>query len=120
MALNFRLSYTNGIEFVDMFPSTDVRGITDGANIYGTQVVNLTIPAVSEVPVTQTISLATTPEMVNSQFDVYLLSEGEQAVKDFSTINQIEITTNQVNITRLYVAPESDIQVALLFYIQRG
>ena len=35
MPTNFRLSYTNGIEFVDLFPSTNVAAIIDADDISG-------------------------------------------------------------------------------------
>ena len=123
MPTNFRLSYTNGIEFVDLFPSTNVAAITDADDIYQIETMDVTIPAPASgtsAPNTQTVTITTTDDMVSALFNMYLVSTGEQATKDYATISQAQVTTNQLSITRLYTMPEGSIDVVLVFYIKRG
>lgn len=123
MPTNFRLSYTNGIEFVDLFPSTNVAAITDGDGIYQIETMDVTIPAPASgtsAPNTQTVAITTTDDMVSAPFNMYLSSTGEQATKDYATISQAQVTANQLSITRLYTMPEGSINVTLVFYIKRG
>ena len=123
MPTNFRLSYTNGIEFVDLFPSTNVAAITDADDIYQIETLDVTIPAPASgtsAPNTQTVTITTTDDMVNAPFNIYLSSTGEQATKDYATISQAQVTANQLSITRLYTMPEGSINVTLVFYIRKG
>lgn len=120
MATNFRLAYTNGIEYIDLFPKTSVTAIVDVQNIYDIVQVDVNIPAPTSPTLTQTVALSTTPAMVAAPFRVYLSSTGTQAESDYATINQIEVRDNQLVITRLGDMPVGAIDVTLVFYEVRG
>lgn len=120
MATNFRLAYTNGIEYIDLFPKTSVTAIADVQNIYDIVQVDVNIPAPTSSTLTQTVALSTTPAMVAAPFRVYLSSTGTQAESDYATINQVEVQDNQLVITRLGDMPVGAIDVRLVFYEVRG
>lgn len=120
MATNFRLAYTNGIEYIDLFPKTSVTAIVDVQNIYDIVQVDANIPAPTSSTLTQTVALSTTPAMVAAPFRVYLSSTGTQAESDYATINQVEVQDNQLVITRLGDMPVGAIDVTLVFYEVRG
>ena len=120
MATNFRLAYTNGIEYIDLFPKTSVTAIVDVQNIYDIVQVDVNIPAPTSSTLTQTVALSTTPAMVAAPFRVYLSSTGTQAESDYATINQIEVRDNQLVITRLGDMPVGAIDVTLVFFEVRG
>lgn len=120
MATNFRLAYTNGIEYIDLFPKTSVTAIADAQNTYDIVQVDVNIPAPTSSTLTQTVALSTTPAMVEAPFRVYLSSTGTQAESDYATINQVEVQDNQLVITRLGDMPVGAIDVTLVFYEVRG
>lgn len=120
MATNFRLAYTNGIEYIDLFPKTSVTAIVDAQNIYDIVQVDVNIPAPTSSTLTQTVALSTTPAMVAAPFRVYLSSTGAQAESDYATINQVEVKDNQLVITRLGDMPVGAIDVTLVFFEVRG
>ena len=120
MATNFRLAYTNGIEYIDLFPKTSVTAIVDAQNIYDIVQVDVNIPAPTSPALTQTVALSTTPAMVAAPFRVYLSSTGIQAESDYATINQVEVQDNQLVITRLGDMPVGAIDVTLVFFEVRG
>lgn len=120
MATNFRLAYTNGIEYIDLFPKTSVTAIVDAQNIYDIVQVEVNIPAPTSPALTQTVALSTTPAMVAAPFRVYLSSTGTQAESDYATINQVEVKDNQLVITRLGDMPVGAIDVTLVFFEVRG
>lgn len=116
MATNFRLAYTNGIEYIDLFPKTSVTAIVDAQNVYDIVQVDVNIPAPTSSALTQTVALSTTPAMVAAPFRVYLSSTGTQAESDYATINQVEVQDNQLVITRLGDMPVGAIEVTLVFF----
>lgn len=116
MATNFRLAYTNGIEYIDLFPKTSVTAIVDVQNIYDIVQVDVNIPAPTSSTLTQTVALSTTPAMVAAPFRVYLSSTGTQAESDYATINQIEVQDSQLVITRLGDMPVGAIDVTFVFF----
>lgn len=120
MATNFRLAYTNGIEYIDLFPKTSVTAIVDVQNIYDIVQVDVNIPAPTSSTLTQTVALSTTPAMVAAPFRVYLSSTGTQAESDYATINQVEVQDNQLVITRLGDMPVGAIDVTLVFFEVRS
>lgn len=120
MATNFRLAYTNGIEYIDLFPKTSVEAIVNAQNIYDIVQVDVNIPAPASATLTQTIALSTTPAMVAAPFRVCLSSTGTQAESDYATINQVEVQDNQLVITRLGDMPVGTIDVTLVFFEVRG
>lgn len=120
MATNFRLAYTNGIEYIDLFPKTAVTAIADVQNIYDIVQVDVNIPAPTSSTLTQTVALSTTPAMIAAPFRVYLSSTGTQAESDYATINQIEVQDSQLVITRLGDMPVGAIDVTLVFFEVRG
>lgn len=120
MPTNFRLAYTNGIEYTDLFPSTSTHGITDANNVFEIVSLDVTIPAPTSQTFTQSIAIATTQEMENTNFNVILLSTGAQAESDYSTISQMQVNTNELVVTRLHSMPIGSINVRLIFFEQRG
>ena len=120
MPTNFRLAYTNGIEFIDLFPSTSIAGIVDSDNVFEITTLEVTIPAPSTSTTTQIVTISTTAAMVDAPFQVILNSTGTQAESDFATINQLQVTENQLLVTRLYSMPVDSIDVTLIFFEQRG
>lgn len=120
MPTNFRLSYTNGIQYIDLFPSTSINAIVDGENAFEITSLDVTIPVPSTTTLTQTVAITTTQEMEGAGFNMVLLSSGDQAQSDYATITQAQVTTNQLNITRLYGMPTDSIDVRLIFFEQRG
>ena len=116
MPTDFRLSYTNGIEYIDLFPQTSIEGIIDSNNIYNITTLNVTVPSLNTPNITKIISINTTPSMINSPFQVILNSTTEQDELDFLTINQIQVINNQLVITRLYNMPVNSINITLLFF----
>lgn len=120
MATNFRLAYTNGIEYIDLFPKTSVTAIVDAQNIYDIVQVDVNIPAPTSPALTQTVALSTTPAMVAAPFRVYLSSTGTQAESDYATINQVEVQDSQLVITRLGDMPVGAIDVTLVFFEAGG
>lgn len=111
MAVNFRLAYTNGIQYTDLFPKTTVDAITATNVFYTTQLV---VPPTTEMA--QTIPLETTNEMLESMFRVYLVSTGTQAEQDYSTITQVQLIGGGLTIIRLYDKPQDSITIQLVFY----
>ena len=120
MATNFRLAYTNGIEYIDLFPKTSVTAIVDAQNIYDIVQVDVNIPSPTSPALTQTVALSTTPAMVAAPFRVYLSSTGTQAESDYATINQVEVQDSQLVITRLGDMPVGAINVTLVFFEAGG
>lgn len=117
MSLNFRLAYAydNGNQFSDLFPSTSMDAIQDNNNVLSYSSVTVTIPSSTAQTLTQTISTNFTNKQAASPFYVILNSNTEQSKNDFNTITQIEVSINQLTITRLYDYPQNDIEITLLF-----
>ena len=121
MPTNFRLAYnSDGLNYTDLFPKTSAESILGADNIYELLELQVDIPVPTSSTLTQNVAITTTDKMLNSAFRVYLLTEGEQAEKDYATISQIEIQENQLVITRLYNMPTSAITVSLVFFEYRG
>lgn len=115
MAVNFRLSYNEGLEFVDLFPKSNVEGIIDATNLFRYTTINVTIPVPSTSEITQNVTITTTDAQVNAPVEMYLVSTGSQAQTDYNTITQFLVTTNQLSITRLYEQPTEAVEVQLVF-----
>lgn len=115
MAVNFRLSYNEGLSFVDLFPQSNIQAILDATNLLQYSTMTVTIPAPTTSDITQTVAITTTSAQVNAPVEMYLLSTGAQAQSDYNTITQFSVTNNQLNLTRLYSQPVNDIEVQLVF-----
>lgn len=115
MAVNFRLAYNDGLEIVDLFPKSNFSAIENTGNIMKYSTIDVTIPAPTSQNITQTISITTTDKQVSSPVYMILTSTGTQAEADYATINQYQVTTNQLIITRLYNFPQDSINVTLIF-----
>lgn len=115
MAVNFRLAYNQGINYVDLFPRSNMEAIIDSGNILKYTTINISIPAPTGNPTIQNVSISTTMQQVNAPFVMQLISTGEQAENDYSTIDQVEVQENSLIITRLYNWPVGDIEVELVF-----
>lgn len=115
MAVNFRLSYNEGLSFVDLFPQSSIQAISDATNLLQYSTITVTIPASTTSDIIQTVAITTTSAQVNAPVEMYLLSTGTQAQSDYNTITQFSVTNNQLNLTRLYNQPVDDIEVQLVF-----
>lgn len=121
MPTNFRLAYnSDGLNYVDLFPKTSTDAIIGADNIYEITQLQVDIPAPSTSTLTQSVAISTTPQMVSSPFRMYLVSTGEQAESDYSTITQAQVQENELIVTRLYNMPVDTITVGLVFFEQRG
>ena len=115
MPVNFRLAYNNSLNIVDLFPATNINAINDNDNIMKYSTIDVTIPSVTTQQTTQTISIETTAQQVSAPVYMILNSTGEQAEMDYATINQYQVITNQLIVTRLYSWPQNNIDVTLVF-----
>lgn len=115
MALNFRLAYNRGLDIVDLFPASSMDAVDGNEYVMQYSTIDVTIPAPTSQDVTQTISITTTPKQVAAPVYMFLTSTGEQAEAGYFTINQYQVTTNQLIITRLYGWPQDSINVTLVF-----
>lgn len=114
---DFRLSYLNGSDFVDLFPKTSMESLIDGDNILSFIVIPVTIPVTIEN--IQTIPLVTSETNLEDFWvDMYLMGNTEADKIAYATITQYEIKQNELIITRLNKSPVSEIQVQLIFYKQ--
>ena len=114
MALNFRLSAKQGSGYTDLFSRTSIEGIVDVDTEFIKVPLTVTIPAADKG--TQNITITTDEKMPNSMFEVYLNTTGEDAIKAYSTLTQVSVTTNQLTVIRLYQDQTTDIEVTLMFY----
>ena len=115
MAINFRLAYNQGIEYVDLFPRTNMEAILNADSAMRYNIIDVTIPAISGNPVTQAITIDTTNIQIDAPASMFLTSVGEQEENDYATIDQFEVTDSTLTITRLYNWPVGDIDVKLIF-----
>lgn len=121
MPTNFRLAYnSDGLNYIDLFPRTTTGAIIGADNIYEITQLQVDIPAPSTSTLTQSVAISTTPQMVSAPFRMYLVSTGEQAESDYSTITQVQVQENELIVTRLYNMPTDTITVGLVFFEQRG
>ena len=116
--INFRLSYLNGLNFIDLFPKTSLNAIVDEGSLLQISVLPVTIPATTEN--VQTINLDLTDGMEDAWVEMYLSGNTVQNQEDYSTITQYQIQNNQLIITRLNNKPVGQIQVNLVFYLNGG
>lgn len=115
MAINFRLSYNQGFSYIDLFPRTDIEGISFNTSTSRHATVNLTIPPTNDL--IQSIPIDIPLEYVNVPVYMELLYKSESDIYDYSTISQFQILDGTLNITRLYTKPTGSIQVVLVFNI---
>lgn len=121
MPTNFRLAYnSDGLNYIDLFPRTTTGAIIGADNTYEITQLQVDIPAPSTSTLTQSVAISTTTQMVSSPFRMYLVSTGEQAESDYSTITQVQVQENELIVTRLYNMPVDTITVELVFFEQRG
>lgn len=121
MPTNFRLAYnSDGLNYIDLFPRTSMDAIIGADNTYEITQLQVDIPAPSTSTLTQSVTISTTTQMVSSPFRMYLVSTGEQAESDYSTITQVQVQENELIVTRLYNMPVDTITVELVFFEQRG
>lgn len=120
MAQNFRLSYQKDGGFTELFPRTSISGIIDesqGTNYLGFTFLPVTIPVATGI--TQSITIATTPEMLNSWVEMYLNDNSDDKQIAYNTLTQFEVKENELVITRLGDMPDTEIEVTLVFYIKK-
>ena len=117
MAINFRLSYNQGFSYTDLFPRTDVKGISFNTSTSRSRhaTINLTIPPTNDL--IQSIPVDIPLAYVNVPVYMELLYKSESDIYDYSTISQFQILDGTLNITRLYTKPTGSIQVVLVFNI---
>lgn len=116
MSLDFRLAYNSGVEYVDLFPVTSLEAISGTENSLKITPLSVTIPSVSPGTIVQSITIPTTDSKNNSQVSMLLVSSGNDAIRDYSTIDQFQVNNGELIINRFYNYPISDIDVILLFY----
>lgn len=123
MFVDFRLAVNTGNEYTDLFPRTDMEGVIDKnqALKYSERIVD--VEPVAEG--TQIQKVAFSPQLTVEQtygvFFVELMTEGEQAQKDFDTIVQCRIEfPNEMSVMRLYSWPTATIKLKLIFQEAHG
>lgn len=118
MPTTFRLAVNSGLEYTDLFPKTSVNGIIDANDIYEITSLQVEIPVTNEN--IQTVAITTDSKMESAMFDMYLESTGGTSIADFDTIDQVQVSTNQLTLVRLGNMPKNPIDVTLVFYEVRG
>ena len=113
--MDFRLSFNSGNGFIDLFPVTNLQAIQNNNYFLYYSTLDVTIPAPTNQDVSQIININITESQASAPFDVFLKSEGNQALSDYNTISQIQITSNQLIITRLYNWPQNSIDIRIVF-----
>lgn len=123
MSVDFRLAVNTGNEYTDLFPRTGIDGVIDKNKLlkYSERIVD--VEPVAEG--TQIQKVAFSPQLTVEQtygvFFVELMTEGEQAQKDFDTIVQCSIKfPNEMSIMRLYSWPTALIKLKLIFQEAHG
>lgn len=119
LPIDFRLAYNAGLNYIDLFPQTSMTAILDGDSLLSYSTLNVTIPAPTGNPQIQTISITTTAEQNKAPFYVFLVSTGTQAQADYNTIDQIQVTSNQLSVVRLNNWPVGEIEI-ILFFLESG
>lgn len=114
MAVNFRLSYNTGINYVDLFPSVVMQNITDGENLLKYSTLNVTIPS-DNLYVTNNIPLTLTQAQQNAPFFIFLISTGGTAQEDYNCITSAKIESNNLVLSYFYELPTNDIEILLIF-----
>lgn len=115
MAINFKLEYNNNSTRTELYPATSLEAVNWIDNIYQITTMQVNIPTTTSM--TQNIAISTTPELVDAYVEMYLVSKGSSANWNYGTINQFQVKTNQLTLTRLNVMPQEQITVMLVFYV---
>ena len=115
MAIDFKLEYNNNSTRTELYPATSLKAVNWIDNIYQITTMRVNIPTPTSM--TQNIAISTTPELVDAYVEMYLVSTGSSASWNYGTINQFQVTTNQLTLTRLNVMPQEQITVMLVFYV---
>lgn len=116
--MNFRLAYKSGINYIDLFPKTNTDGIIDLEKTFTIETLNVNVPATTNQ--IQSIAVTTTSNMLNSVYQYFLVNSttSETSIADFATISKIDITTNQITITRLNDMPTNSIDIIIVFFVK--
>ena len=115
MAVTFGFSYKSGINYVDLFPSTTIEAIVDVGDMLEIETLNVTIPVTQDN--TQTITISTTPEMLNAVFEVYPSGNyTTEQLASYNTISNISITENTLTVIRNGMMPTEEINIVIVFY----
>lgn len=118
MATNFRWEYLSATGYIDLFPETDIEAITDATRIFDIVAIDVDIPPASTL--TQTVTITTDGKMEESPFRVFLNSTGDEAERDYSTIDNLQVTANTLTVTRAFNYPTGTISIKLVFFEKRG
>lgn len=116
MSIDFRLQGKDNDGLLALFPKTSVQAITGADNYYKKVELQVNIPVPNGGENIQTIDIKTDKKMSESSFNVFLLTNTEQGNKDYSTIDQIDVSDNTMTIIRLSSMPKEPIDVSLVFY----
>lgn len=108
--VKFRLSQKNNDEYLDLFPRTSVSAIANDSNLRGKYVIEVEVPKTANT--TQTITIQTTPQIVDAPFEVHYVSGDKVA---FNTISQAQVRPNALVLTRIHNKPEGAVTIALVF-----
>lgn len=106
----FRLSQKDNNEYLDLFPRTSVNAIANDNNIRGKYVLEVDIPATTDI--IQTIAIQTNQQIVNAPFEVHFVSGDKN---DFNTMSQVQVQDGILKIVRLHNMPKAIVKVVLVF-----
>ena len=113
MAITFGLKYNNGLDYVDLFPKTNIKSIAD-SHVSKQSIVYVTIPQYSG-GLTQEVQLVLTQEQQSAPFYVKCESSSVEALRDYSKISQIGIFGNTLRVIRLGEQKSGEIRISLCF-----
>ena len=113
MSQNFRLSYHEGFDYIDLFPKTNIESIDGNDDVLKYSEVLVTVPATTEVE--QTIPVTLTPTQQSAPFYVELTEVTKDTQDDYNTIDQAKVVDNSLVLTRLKNFPKGEIKIKLRF-----
>ena len=113
MSKNFKLSYNDGAEYVGLYPRTEMKNIFVNGKLLKVTTVEVVVPPTEELR--QTIPFKHTISQEDSNFFVKLLGTGVEAERAYLTIDQAEVNSSGLVLTRLSKKPTTEIRIALIF-----
>ena len=114
MNKNFRLAYNTGKEYTELMPETKIEAIENVDRILSYETITLSIPAFTGLK--QVIAKPLTDAQANAPvFVVQLVTAGNEALRAYGSIDQIESTKDGFVITRLNKKSLVPIDVKITF-----
>ena len=114
MALNFRLAYNSGYDYIDLMPNTSIEQIQGIGNILKYSTMDIEIPAFTGL--TQEIPISMTEKQKVAPLSMELLDENVESLASYFTFDQAETQADKLVITRLGKGSETPINVRLRFW----